>query len=230
LFVTRLHKPKAGFYIRLVVVVLYPLTSAMFRLRWRGLQNVPPPEAGGVIVAINHTSHVDTILMARTLWQSGRIPRFMVKDGVFKKPVLGRLFYNTKQIPVHRGTANAANALTDAVAALEAGEAVVIYPEGSITRDPEQWPMQGKTGIARLVLSCPNIPVLPIGQWGAQQRRPGQKRTLTRRTSTVIVGKPMDLSQFAGAEPNATVLREITDTVMNEIRDLVAQARSTEAD
>jgi 1-acyl-sn-glycerol-3-phosphate acyltransferase len=225
--VTRLHKPKAGFLIRLVVVVLYPVTSAMFRLRWRGLDKMPPPSAGGAIVAINHTSHIDTILMARVVWQSGRIPRFMVKDGVFKLPLIGPLFYNTKQIPVHRGTANAANALTDAVAALKDGEVVVIYPEGSTTRDPDQWPMQGKTGIARLVLACPDVKVVPIGQWGAQKQK---KRHFGRRTSTVIIGEPVDLTRFAGAEPNAAVLRELTDTVMAEIRELVAEARSAEAD
>jgi 1-acyl-sn-glycerol-3-phosphate acyltransferase len=227
--VTRLHKPKAGFLIRLVVVVLYPLDSLMFRMRWRGLENVPPPSAGGVIFAINHTSHIDTILMARAIWQSGRIPRFMVKDGVFSLPLIGRLFYGTKQIPVHRGTANAANALTDAVSALEQGEAIVIYPEGTITRDPDQWPMQGKTGIARLVLSCPDVKVVPIGQWGAQQRR-NAKRKVGRRTSTAIVGKPMDLSRFAGAEQTGAVLRELTDTIMDEVRRLVAEARSAGAD
>jgi 1-acyl-sn-glycerol-3-phosphate acyltransferase len=228
--VTRLHKPKAGFWIRLVVVVLYPLTTVMYRRRWRGLENVPPPSAGGSIVAINHNSHFDTVLMARLLWQSGRIPRFMVKDGVFEVPLLGRLFYNTKQIPVHRGTANAANALADAVAAVKDGELVVIYPEGSTTRDPDQWPMQGKTGVARLILSCPEVKVVPIGQWGAQKLRSQKWRRFTRRTSTVIVGEPMDLSRYAGVEPNAAVLREITENVMAEIRQLVAEARTPKAD
>src|SRR5581483_9098596 len=129
------------------------------------------PAEGGVIIALNHISHIDTVLMARLVWQSGRVPRFMIKAGVFSKPLLKQIMYGAKQIPVYRGTSDAAASLRDAVTALEQGEAVVIYPEGTITKDPDQWPMQGKTGIARLVLLTPDIPVVPVGQWGAQQGR-----------------------------------------------------------
>jgi 1-acyl-sn-glycerol-3-phosphate acyltransferase len=228
--VSRLHKPKAGFWIRLCVAVLYPLDAVLFRLRWRGLDKVPPPQAGGVMYAINHTSHLDTILMARFVWQTGRIPRFMIKDGVFDVPFIGRVMRGAKQIPVHRGTADAANSLSDAVTALNEGEAVIIYPEGRITRDPDQWPMPGKTGIARLVLQCPDVKVVPVGQWGAQQPLTQKWRLFTRRTSTVIVGDPLDLSRFAGSPAAAGVLREITDVIMAEVRALVAEARGTGRD
>lgn len=212
------------------MAVLYPLDAVLFRLRWRGLDNVPAPQDGGVIYAINHTSHMDTVLMARLVWQSGRVPRFMIKDGVFKLPIIGRIMRGAKQIPVHRGTANAADSLAEAVTALKAGEAVIIYPEGSITRDPEQWPTAGKTGIARLVLQCPDAAVVPVGQWGAQQPRQQKWRLFTRRTSTAIVGKPLDLTGFAGQPATTTVLRELTDTIMGEVRALVAEARGTGAD
>src|ERR1700760_4454704 len=103
---TRLHKPKAGFWIRLCVVVLYPLDGLLFRIRWRNLDRVPGPDQGGVIIAINHLSNVDTVLMARLVWQTGRVPRFLVKSGVFSKPVLGQIMRGAKQIPVYRGTAD----------------------------------------------------------------------------------------------------------------------------
>jgi 1-acyl-sn-glycerol-3-phosphate acyltransferase len=222
--VSRLHRPKAGFWIRLCVAVLYPLDGLLFRIRWRNLDRIPAPDQGGVIIAINHISTVDTVLMARLVWQSGRVPRFLVKSGVFSKPGLGQVMRGAKQIPVYRGTADAAESLREAVAALEGGEAVVIYPEGTISKEPNHWPMQGRTGIARLVLACPDIPVVPVGQWGAHPGR-GISHLVTRRVSAVNVGEPLDLSRFRGKEPSARVLREITDEIMSAIRDEVAALR-----
>ena len=223
---SRLHKPKAGFWIRLCVAILYPLDGLLYKIRWRNLDRIPGPSDGGVIIAMNHISHVDTVLMARLVWQSGRVPRFMIKAGVFDKPVLGQIMRGAKQIPVYRGTTDAANSLRDAVAALESGEAVVIYPEGTITREPGKWPMQAKTGIARLVLLRPETPVVPVGQWGAQQ---GQGfsllRLVRRRTCVASIGAPLDLSRFAGSEPTAGTLREITDTIMDAVRDEVSDIR-----
>jgi 1-acyl-sn-glycerol-3-phosphate acyltransferase len=222
--VSRLHKPRAGFWIRLCVLVIYPFAGIAFRIRWRHLDRVPP--RGGVIIAINHISHVDPMLMARMVWQSGRIPRFLIKSGLFHQPGLGRIVRGARQIPVYRGTADAADSVQAAAAALDAGEAVIFYPEGTITQDPQQWPMQARTGIARLVLLRPDAPVVPIGQWGAQLRdRVGWRQRLTRRPATASVGEPLDLSRYRGSEPDAETLREITDTIMRAIRDEVAALR-----
>jgi 1-acyl-sn-glycerol-3-phosphate acyltransferase len=223
--VSRLHKPKAGFWIRLCVVILYPFDALAFRIRFRNLERITPPSEGGVIIAMNHVSHIDTVLMARLVWQSGRVPRFMVKSGVFTKPLLGQIMRGAKQIPVYRGTSDAAASLRDAVTALEEGEAIVIYPEGTTTKDPDRWPMQAKTGIARLFLLSPDTPVVPVGQWGAHHRRAGEARTVGRRTAQASVGYPVDLSRFRGAEPSSATLREITDTIMTAIRDEVAALR-----
>jgi 1-acyl-sn-glycerol-3-phosphate acyltransferase len=225
--VSRLHKPKAGFWIRLCVVILYPFDAMLFRIRWHHLERITPPTDGGVIIAINHISHIDTVLMARFVWQSGRIPRFMVKSGVFTKPGLGQIMRGAKQIPVYRGTTDAANSLRDAVTALERGEAIVIYPEGTISKDPAEWPMQAKTGIARLVLLSPETPVVPVGQWGAQSQK-GIGR-FKRRTAEASVGEPLDLSKYDGADPTSATLREITDTIMSAIRVEVATLRGEPA-
>jgi 1-acyl-sn-glycerol-3-phosphate acyltransferase len=223
---SRLHTPKAGFWIRLCVVILYPFDGLLFRIRWRHLDRVPPPSSGGVIIAMNHVSTVDTVLMARLVWDSGRIPRFLIKSGVFDVVGMGQIMRGAKQIPVYRGTADASQSLREAVTALETGEAVVIYPEGTITRDPNQWPMEAKTGIARLVLLSPDTPVVPVGQWGAQQRKSQPWwRKLGRRTAMASVGAPLDLHRYRGCEPSAEILREITDEIMDAVTEQVAELR-----
>lgn len=227
---SRQYKPKAGFWIRLCVVVLFPVDSLLFRIRWHHLERMTPPSAGGVLIVLNHISHVDTVLMARLVWSSGRVPRFMIKAGLFDKPVLGQIMRGAGQIPVHRGTIDAANSLRDAVAALGRGEAVVIYPEGTTTKDPAKWPMEAKTGVARLVLLSPDTPVVPVGQWGAQKHRGlTVERFFKRRTAHARVGEPVDLSRFRAAQPSADTLREITDTIMSAVRDEVAVLRGEPA-
>lgn len=223
---SRLHHPRAGFWIRLCVAVLYPLDTLLFKIRWRGLEKIPAE--GGVILAVNHLSYIDTILMARLVWQAGRIPRFLIKSGVFTKPVVGRIMSGAGQIPVHRGTSDAHRSLRDAEQALRRGECIVIYAEGTITHDPDFWPMQGKTGVARLALSAPDVPVIPIGQWGPQLTFDSLRRRvrpIPRKESLAEVGDPVDLSRFRGAEPTATVLREVTDLIMTSVRALVADLR-----
>jgi 1-acyl-sn-glycerol-3-phosphate acyltransferase len=154
----------------------------------------------------------------------------MIKSEVFDWPIIGYLQRGAGSIPVHRGKTAAAKSLEHAVEALNRGECVVIYPEGSFTKDPDGWPMQAKTGVARLALLCPDVPVIPIGQWGAQYRKgPAWRRFLKRLTHrptvTAVVGKPVDLTRFRGAEPTAETLREVTDTIMSAIRDIVGELR-----
>ena len=219
---SRLYKPKAGFWIRLCVMIIYPLDALLFRMHWRNLDRIPA--RGGVIIALNHVSHFDTLLMARMVWQSGRVPRFLVKSTLYNVAGLRILMRGAKQIPVYRGTTNASDSLRAAVEALDAGEAVVIYPEGTVTKDPAQWPMQAKTGVARLALLAPNVPVITIGQWGAQEVKKRRFRPIVE----AIVGPPIDLDRYREAheaEPTGELLREITDTIMIAIRDEVATLR-----
>ena len=224
---SRLHHPKAGFWIRFCVAVIYPLDGLIFRIRFRHLDRMVPP-GQGVIIAVNHLSQADTVVMARLVWQSGRIPRFMIKGGVFGWPIVGRIMTGAGQIPVRRGTNDAAASLRDAAAALERGEAVVIYPEGTTTKDPTNWPMQGKTGVGRLVLLSPETPVVPVAQWGPHKLGIGLgtfRRLGRRRTAQAMVGEPMDLSRYRGRESTPELQREITDLVMTAIRDQVAELR-----
>ncbi len=110
--------------------------------------------------------------------------------------------------------------------AIEQGEAVVIYPEGTITKDPAQWPMEARTGVARLVLQSPDTPVVPVGQWGAQHRKSlPWWRKLGRRRADASIGIPLDLSKYRDREPTAETLREITDVIMDAVRTQVADVR-----
>ncbi|HTZ43113.1 MAG TPA: lysophospholipid acyltransferase family protein [Jatrophihabitans sp.] len=227
---TRLHKPRAGFWIRLCVIVLYPLDSLLFKLRWHHLDRMPA--TGGVLVAVNHISQADTATMARLIWQSGRIPRFLIKHTVFEWPVVGRVMAGAGQLPVYRGSDQAADSLRAAVAALQAGECVIIYPEGTITRNPDYTPMQARTGVARLALACPDVPVIPIGQWGAHRTlgRGGQFRPLPRHRHEASLGEPVDLAEFRGqpgSEPSAELLRAMTDRIMAAVGEQVALARTS---
>jgi 1-acyl-sn-glycerol-3-phosphate acyltransferase len=226
---SRAHRPRAGFWIRLCVVVIYPLVSLLFKLRWHHLDRMPA--RGGVLVAVNHISQADTATMARLIWQSGRIPRFLIKSGVFGWPVVGRVMTGAGQIPVHRFSGQAADSLRAAEQALRDGECVIIYPEGTITSDPDYWPMQAKTGVARLALSCPDVPVIPVGQWGAHRTlgRRGRFRPFPRHRHEASLGEPLDLGKYRDADLTTDLLRQVTDEIMAAITAEVEQLRAAEA-
>jgi 1-acyl-sn-glycerol-3-phosphate acyltransferase len=136
------------------------------------------------------------------------------------------------QIPVHRHTADASLALRDAVAALHNGECVAIYPEGTVSRDPEKWPMLAKTGVARLALLS-GVPVIPVAQWGAEKildsYRTKGLHLLPRHTMHVLAGPPVDLSEFHGRELTTEVLRGATEKIMAALTALVEELRGEQA-
>ncbi|MEO7263014.1 MAG: lysophospholipid acyltransferase family protein [Jatrophihabitantaceae bacterium] len=213
---------------RFAVLLVYPTISLLFRRRWAGLDRIPA--TGPAIVAVNHISYADPLIFARFIWDAGRVPRYLAKESLFRLPfLLGRIVTGAGQIPVHRETADAAQALQGAVEALGRGEVVLIYPEGTVTRDPDFWPMQAKTGVARLALLAPGVPVVPVGQWGAQDFLDVYSRRFRpwpRKRVTIRAGAPVDLSDFAGSAPDSAVLHRMTDQIMAAVRDLVAEIRN----
>jgi 1-acyl-sn-glycerol-3-phosphate acyltransferase len=145
--------------------------------------------------------------------------------------VLGTVLRATGQIPVFRGTADARSSLRDGIAALEEGKALIVYPEGTITRDPAHWPMHPRTGVARLALGS-DAPVVPMVHWGTQQVLDGYRkryRPLPRTTVTVRIGAPLDLSAHRGRPVDAALLREVTDLIMGRVRELLAEVRGEPA-
>lgn len=216
---------RLGFWMRLCVIVVWPVTRAMFRFRWAGLEHMP--RTGGVIMVVNHISKLDPFTVARFTWDSGRIPRFMIKEALFGVPVVGQAMRGAGQIRVRRGTNEANIALRAAELALGQGELIVVYPEGTVTRDPDWWPMLGKTGLARLWLAS-DVPVVPVVQWGQHRTlnyHTGKLRLFPRQRVVVRAGAPVDLSRFRDAPVTPDLLREITDTVFSAVRDLLAEER-----
>jgi len=181
------------------------------------------PATGGVIVVANHISNVDPPALAQYLVWHGRWPRALGKADLWRVPVLGWFAAHTGQIPVQRGTARAGDALVHAEAALAAGECVVIYPEGTITADPDTWPMTARPGAARLALRT-GCPVVPVGQGGAQAVMPGKKpvwpRFRPRRTLRFRTGAPVQLADLAGrvdAEAVAIAGVRIMDAIAAQV-------------
>ncbi|MCW2599926.1 MAG: plsC 1 [Frankiales bacterium] len=223
---------RIGFWYRLAVVLLKPPLLLLTRRRWSGFDNVPG--RGGVIVAANHISHVDPLVLADAImFSTKRLPRYLAKASLFKgNGLVGRTMRGARQIPVHRNTADASLALRDAVEALHRGELIAIYPEGTVSRDPGKWPMVARTGVARLALLS-GAPVVPVAQWGAQQildsyRTPGL-HLLPRHTIEVVAGPPVDLSPWQGKELTSEVLHEATDAIMRAIRGMLEELREETA-
>jgi 1-acyl-sn-glycerol-3-phosphate acyltransferase len=184
-----------------------------------------------VLLVANHVSVLDPIACARLVWDGGRVPHFLAKESVFTGPA-GTILRAAGQIPVSRGTSAAGSSVHAAKAALDAGELVVIYPEGSVTRDPDWWPMQSRSGVARLALSTDAV-VLPVAQWGPQRVHDYHTKRLHPRLrvpAEYLVGEPVDLSAQralvrAGHPLTGDMLREVTDLVMVRVRDQLGELR-----
>jgi 1-acyl-sn-glycerol-3-phosphate acyltransferase len=211
---------------RFTAVWLPPLLRALIKNEWHGRENFP--RDGGMVLAPNHLSYADWPTLALFSYDSGRFPTFLIKDSVFKLKVVGPFLRKLGQLPVHRGRGDAALVLREAERAIrEEDAAVIVYPEGTATRDPDLWPMKARTGAARLALAT-GAPVIPIAHWGAQDVLPyGSKRPnlFPRKTVRMAAGPPVDLSAFRDQPLNAATLRAATDAIMADVTALLAGLR-----
>jgi 1-acyl-sn-glycerol-3-phosphate acyltransferase len=157
-----------------------------------------------------------------------RVPRFLAKESVANAPIFGKMFLGSGGIPVYRDSANAGDSLRAAHQALREGKIVVIYPEGTITRDPAGWPKRSFTGAARLALEN-DVPVIPIARWGTNLIFDGYAKKLKpfpRKTVTHLVGRPLELNEYRnGPTRSAALLREVTGVIMDEVTALLAEVR-----
>jgi 1-acyl-sn-glycerol-3-phosphate acyltransferase len=124
--------------------------------------------AGPLILAGNHISLIDPIVLMAAARQLRIAPRIMATGGLFRTPILGPLMRRVGHIPVDRGRDTVTQALPDAIGALRGGAIVMIYPEGRIGLDPQMWPEKAKTGMARLALAT-GAPVVPVAIWGSHE-------------------------------------------------------------
>jgi 1-acyl-sn-glycerol-3-phosphate acyltransferase len=220
------RKQRLGLSFRFAVFLLWPFMRTAVRWEISGDQQLTDAK-GGIVVAPNHLSWFDPFVVAYTLWQADRPPRFLGKESVFRIPFFGRIIAGAGQIPVYRETHEAASAIRDALSALDRGECVVVYPEGTITRDSQLWPMSAKTGAVRLALTS-GRPLYPVAQWGSHEvMGPYKKefRILPRKTMRVVVGEPVDLSDLVGPSIDAQTLKQGGERLMDAITALLAALR-----
>jgi 1-acyl-sn-glycerol-3-phosphate acyltransferase len=185
------------------------------------------PATGGVILVPNHVSHADPLISAHFIYDAGRWPQFLGKASIFKVPVIGRLLRAVRQIPVERGTVDAARSVDALIAGIKDGGALIIYPEGTTTKEPDLWPMRGKTGAARVALAT-GAPIVPIAMWGPEKIFDPRTKKLSLRPRIpviVVAGSPVDVSRWAGAAPTSAILHEMTDAIMLRLRDMLAEIR-----
>jgi 1-acyl-sn-glycerol-3-phosphate acyltransferase len=207
----------------LAKAVVPPVIRFWVRLDCQGLNHVP--RQGPVIIAANHISYFDPLCLGVFIDAAGREVRFLAKSELYRNPLLGWVLRSAGQIPVYRESRDAARSLQDAVAAMREGAAVVIYPEGTTTRNPDFSPMKAKTGVARLA-ALTGAPVVPVGIWGAHLLFTRGKIGPFRRGIRVVVraGPPMDL----GLAPDATLEAQggARDRLMDAIVGLVEEAKT----
>lgn len=191
------------------------------------------PREGAFVLAPSHSTEFDPLIVAVAVWRIGRAPRFMAKESLFKIPLVGWALRATGMVPVARSSsASSARQTIEASEVLvENGRGLIVYPEGTLTRDPDLWPMRGKTGAVRLALAD-GIPLIPMAHWGAQDILPRYGKLSfwpLRRPVQVIVGDPVDLSDLMGNATQPAALAAGTDRLMNEIARLLSQLRGEPA-
>ena len=225
--VRKLDQPRGWAY-TLGVVVLKPPLLTFTKRTWIDGDKVPA--TGGCVVVVNHISHADPLTTAHFLYDHGRLPRYLAKSNLFENAFLKRFLTSAGQIPVKRLTTDALGAYSAAVEAVRAGECVVVYPEGTITRDPDLWPMRGKTGAARLRLLT-GAPVIPIVADGCENLAPYAKKPdlLPRKEVTYRAGDPVLLDDLRELPSSAEVTQRATDRIMDAITVLLEEIRGEKA-
>ncbi|MCU1410744.1 MAG: Acyl-phosphate glycerol 3-phosphate acyltransferase [Rhodoglobus sp.] len=209
---------------RTFAYLLIPFMELVGSYRIHGAANLP--DKGAVVVSPNHYSDIEPVVIGYAMYKLKRMPRFLAKDSLFRVPVLGWMLAKAGQVPVQRAGSSGAKTLAQARTIAQAGHAVVIYPEGTLTRDPDLWPMRGKFGAVRTALDA-GIPLIPAVSWGAQRILPryGRISFFPRKKVDIVFGPPLDLSKFEGRSGDGKALAEATNLLMNTLAAMVGELR-----
>lgn len=220
--------PRRTAAFRIAAVVARPSLNLLMGKDWQRMERLP---SGGYIVVANHVTELDPLAVAHAVYMGGHTPHFLAKDSLFKIPVLGAALRGLKQIPVNRDQRESHKSLTVAQEVLDEGGAIIIYPEGTLTRDPDLWPMRSKTGAARLALTT-GAPIVPITHWGVQDFLPPYAkapRPLPRKKYRLNVGETVDLDDLRDKPLGRHVLAEATERIEDALTSGVAELRDEEA-
>jgi putative phosphoserine phosphatase / 1-acylglycerol-3-phosphate O-acyltransferase len=202
--------------------IIRPELFPFARFEFDGMANIP--NSGPAIVVANHRSYFDPLAIALAIAQSGRNGRFMGKKEVFDAPVVGQFARALGAIRVDRGTGSN-QPLVEAAAALNAGEVVVILPQGTIPRGEAFFEptLQGRLGVARLAALCPDVPIIPLGLWGTEAVWPRKSKV----PMVWNVAKPPKVVLRAGPpirlERTMTSTSRDLDAVMKALMDLLPE-------
>ena len=207
----------------------FGLMRTATKMSVRGREHLPPAGTG-IIVAAYHANHLDPILVGLALKRNGRMPHFLAKSTLFTG-VLGKILKIIGQIPVLRASASAGDSLEYAKDALANGQTVVIYPEGTLTKDPDFWPQHFKTGTARLALET-GAPIIPVAHWGLNTIYPrGQKKVRFRPFShdcVVAFGPAVDYSDLWDHRDEKKTMGDLSQRVKNTVAAMVAELSGRE--
>lgn len=211
-----------GFFAR----VVRPLLLLQAKYDVRSPEKLPA--TGGYVLAPNHFSNIDPLVVGFMSWRLGRVPRFLAKSSLWKVPFLGWVMRSTGQVPVDRtGRTRGSDPVAAGRDAVRRGEGIIVYPEGSLTREPGLWPMRGKSGAVRLALES-GAPLIPMAHWGADAimgRYSKRIRFFPRTHLTFVFGDPIDLSAYRGRHVDNHELLEITEVLMAAITELLQTLR-----
>ena len=209
------------FYWLMKNIVVGPILKGIFRPWVSGASKIPTQ--GGVILASNHLSFIDSVFLPLCI---DRNMVFLAKSEYFTgkglKGLLTKWFFlGTGMLPMDRSGGKASEAgLNTGLQVLAEGRILGIYPEG--TRSPDGKLYRGRTGIARMVLEA-KVPVIPVAMIDTEKVMPiGSKLPKIRRIG-IIFGEPLDFSRFEGFEEDRFILRAITDEIVYELAGLSGQ-------
>lgn len=215
---------------RVLAVILRPWVRLLYKVDVTGMENLP--KSGGYVLAANHVTTVDALAVAYMMYfRLHRAPHFLAKEGLFKTPIVGPVLLAVGQIPVFRGQRKNTDPMEAAYKVLRAGHVIGIFPEGTLTRDPDLWPMRGRTGATRLAIEA-GVPIVPVGQWGTEKVMETYSSKLKPKPwhkVNIIIGKPIDVSAYVAKKNSTEELVLLTEKVMNEITKLVEQLRGEKA-
>jgi 1-acyl-sn-glycerol-3-phosphate acyltransferase len=207
--------------------ILKPSLAAWFRWTLEGIERIP--RSGGTILAFNHIAFLDAFAAAYVVDKVGRRVRFLAKSELFEDKRISWILRGAGQIEVRRGTREAPMALDHGYRALERGELVAVFPEGTITNDPDLKPMAAKSGAARLALKT-GAPLIPCALWGTQNVWPKGFRKHwwpPRQDIAVMVGEPLAV---AVGDESREAIADVSQRLTEQMSLLLAGLRPAIAD
>jgi len=216
--------------IRTLAHILRPFVRLLYKVEVTGTENLP--NAGGYVLAANHVTTLDALAVAYMMYfRLHRAPHFLAKEGLFRTPIVGPVLLACGQIPVFRSGRNNTDPMQSAYDVLNAGHTIGIFPEGTLTREPNQWPMRARTGAIRLSLET-GVPIIPVGQWGTEavmDTYSSKIRPKPWHKVRIVIGKPISMDPYKDKKISTEDLVELSDQVMVEITKIVEELRGEKA-